>query len=79
MAKDFYYKTGGPTSQLQLTTDKVIPDALKRAITLMVFSIDPEIRNFEGRSIVLAFPRINNAGMGAVTFHLTQAAKRIQE
>jgi hypothetical protein len=79
MARDFYYKTGGPTSCLQLTTDKTIPDVLKRAITLMIFSRDPEIRNFNGQSVVLAFPKANDGGFGAINFNLIQAAKRIEE
>ena len=79
MLKDLCYKAGGPTKTLLLSPQQGMPEALKRAITLMVFSQDPEIRNFDGASIVTAFPRINTGGFTAIVFNLTKAAKRIRD
>ena len=79
MAKDLNYVGGGPYPALRLTTDTSTPDILKKAITLMLFSHDPEIRNFNGESVVAAFPKLTTAGFSGIFFHLTLAAKRIYE
>ena len=79
MPKDLNYVGGGPYPALRLTTDDNTPEILKRAITLMLFSHDSEIRNFNGESVVAAFPKIPTAGFSGIYFHLTLAAKRIYE
>ena len=79
MAKDLNYVGGGPYPAIRLTTDNSTPRILKQAITLMLFSKDDEIRNFNGESVVAAFPKLTTAGFSGIFFHLTLAAKRIYE
>lgn len=78
MIRDIDYKETPGNRTIALTTEQDTPDILKRAITLMLFSKDPDIRNFNGSSVVNAFPTITQAGFQAVNFYLTIAAKRIQ-
>lgn len=78
MIQDINYKETPGNRTIALTTLQDTPDILKRAITLMLFSKDPDIRNFNGQSVVNVFPTISQAGFSAVNFYLTIAAKRIQ-
>ena len=79
MNNDLNYVEGGPHSTLRLTPDSDTPEILKKAITLMLFSKDPEIRNFNGESVVAAFPKMTNASLAGIYFNLTTAGKRIYE
>ena len=79
MIRDLDYVGGGPHPALRLTTGQDTPEILKRAITLMLFSHDPDIRNFNGDSVVTAFPMMNNGGFSGIFFYLSLAAKRIYE
>ena len=78
MIRDINYQETAGNRTIALTTLQDTPEILKRAITLMLFSKDPDIRNFNGRSAATAFPTITQAGFPAVNFYLTLAAKRIQ-
>ena len=78
MIRDINYRETPGNRTISLTTEQDTPEVLKRAITLMLFSKDPDIRNFNGSSVVNAFPTITQAGFAAVNFYLTIAAKRIQ-
>ena len=79
MVSDLNYTIGYGNHTLQLTGSSDTPELLKRGITLMLFNQDPAIRNFNGTSIVNAFPTITQAGFDAVNFNLSIAAARIAE
>ena len=78
MISDLNYKESANKHTLCVTTDQQTPDLLKRAITLMLFSEDEEIRNFNGSSVVNIFPTLTEAGVGAIQFYLASAASRIK-
>lgn len=79
MAKrDLNYSEAGGKKRLSLNPFSGTPEILKRGITLMLFSDDPDIRNFNGTSVVNAFPTISQAGFEGIDFYLALAAKRIQ-
>ena len=79
MVTDLNFKRSNGNPYLQLTGDQDTPDVLKAAITLMLFYDDPDIRNFNGRSIVDAFPTLPESGFEGISFYLTVAAARIKE
>lgn len=77
MIRDLNYVGGGPHPSLRLTTDDTTPEILKKAITLLLFSRDDKLRNFNGESVVGAFGQLTNAGFDGISFYLTVAAKRL--
>lgn len=79
MVTDLNYKPVAGQQRLSLTGKQDVPDILKEAITLMLFSQDPDIRNFNGSSIVNAFPSIPESGIGGISFYLSVAASRIKQ
>lgn len=78
MISDLNYANTANRRRIQVTTDQGTPDLLKRAITLMLFSDDPDIRNFNDSSIVNAFSTLTEAGLSGIQFNLTVAANRIR-
>ena len=80
MAKrDLNYAETLNKHRLKLTPDAHTPEILKRGITLMLFSKDPEIRNFNGTSVVNVFATLPQSGFSGISFYLTIAGKRIQQ
>ena len=77
MATDLTYKPASGSRTLTLTGSSDVPDILHKAITLMLFGEDPDIRNFDGTSIVNAFPTLQQAGFEGISHYLTIAASRI--
>lgn len=76
--RDLNYVETPTKHRLALNPDASTPEILKRGITLMLFSPDPEIRNFNGTSVVNSFSTIPQTGFDGISFYLTVAAKRIQ-
>jgi len=76
--KDLNYLETPVNHKLRLNPYADTPEILKRGITLMLFSKDPDIRNFNGTSVVNAFATIPQSGFDGISFYLALAAKRIQ-
>ena len=79
MATDLNYSPAANQHTLRLTGRQDVPEILKEAITLMLFSEDPDIRNFNGSSIVNVFPTLPESGFDGISFYLNVAASRIKE
>lgn len=77
--KDFNYQETKNKRRIAVVTEAGTPELLKRAITLMLFSRDPDIRNFNDSSIVNVFATLPQSGFFAINFYLTLAATRIRE
>ena len=76
--RDLNYVETPRRHRLALNPDSTTPEILKRAITLLLFSDDPELRNFNGTSVVNTFATIPQTGFDGISFYLTLAAKRLQ-
>ena len=72
------YRVASNSHSLLLDPYADTPEVLKVAITLMLFSDDPDIRNFNGNSILMAFSTIPESGFDGINFYLTVAAARIR-
>lgn len=79
MATDLTFENAQGNHKLRLTGKSDVPELLKEAIVLMLFSKDPDIKNFNGGSIVNAFATIPQSGIGGITFYLTVAATKIKQ
>lgn len=78
MSKDLNYAATIKKNRIGITASAETPELLKRAITLMLFSQDPEIRNFNGSSVVNVFTTLPQSGFAGISFYLTLAANRIR-
>lgn len=77
--RDLNYKETVDKRRIAVVDQSDTPDLLKRAITLMLFSNDPEIRNFDGSSIVNLFATLPQSGFEGIKFYLTIAANRMRQ
>lgn len=78
MSKDLNYAETVRKHRIAIVPSSDTPELLKRAITLMLFSQDPEIRNFNGSSVVNVFATLPQSGFAGISFYLTLAANRIR-
>ena len=76
MISDLSFIVSNSGHKLRLIGESELPERLKRAITLMLFSQDPNIRNFNNSSIATAFPTLTEASLPGIQANLTLAATR---
>jgi hypothetical protein len=77
--KDLNYEETKNRRRIAVVAASETPELLKRAITLMLFSQDPDIRNFNDSSIVNVFASLPQSGFQGINLYLTLAATRIRE
>ena len=79
MVRDLNFEKASGQPRLTITGAQDVPEVLKAAIALMLFSQDSEIRNFKGTSIINAFPTLPESGFDGIDFYLSVASARIKE
>jgi len=79
MLTDLNYVERADHKLIGVVGESDTPEVLKRAMTLMLFSNDPDIRNFKGSSVVNVFSTLPQSSFDEINFYLTLAAARMRE